>query len=235
MSEEIGRERAAIAKRLAKALADRDLSQADVARDTGRSRSTVHGWLNGRAQPPLEVLAKWCEARGVDPNYLLGLKVADEPVPVLMNAGSSQGGGLAALPMVGFSLSGGMPRLEETREHRLYAFHETFLRRLHTHNPGVFKIKGDSMHPTIRDGAVVLVDRRPITELRHLSHRAIYVVNDPNETGGATVKRVIAAPAGLLLLAENPEHPPIQVPLADQHRLQHVVLGRVVWVGQEVE
>lgn len=95
---------------------------------------------------------------------------------------------------------------------------------------------GESMMPTIRPGAIVVVDRgaggRGIAERRDLVAGKIYLVNIE---GGLTIKRVFVDDGALILVADNPDrerYPPQLVPLKGRE-LQRIVVGRVVWIGQE--
>jgi phage repressor protein C with HTH and peptisase S24 domain len=91
----------------------------------------------------------------------------------------------------------------------------------------VFKVEGDSMEPTISEGALVGVNT---TEQRIIGGK-IFAVWVPYE--GVTLKRVFVDPENniLLLQSENPKHPDQRLPIDGRENL---IVGRVKWVMQEV-
>ena len=80
-------------------------------------------------------------------------------------------------------------------------------------------VAGDSMEPLLRDGDEILIDRspRPLRE-------GIYALRLGEVQ---LVKRIqCGMPGRLTLISENPNYPPLEVPLAEAD-----VIGRVVWKG----
>ena len=97
------------------------------------------------------------------------------------------------------------------------------------HNLSALKVGGDSMAPTIPQGAVVVVD---LSDREQVDGR-IFVVNVPD--GGidmAAVKRVRRweKGKGFVLISDNAGYPP-DISLLDWHRL---CVGRVVWMSKNV-
>ena len=97
------------------------------------------------------------------------------------------------------------------------------------HNLSALKVGGDSMAPTIPQGAVVVVD---LSDREQVDGR-IFVVNVPD--GGidmAAVKRVRRweKGKGFVLISDNAGYPP-DISLLDWHRL---CVGRVVWMSKDV-
>lgn len=97
---------------------------------------------------------------------------------------------------------------------------------------------GESMLPTIRPGAILVIDRgaggRGVTDLREVRQGGIYLVRIDD---GLTVKRVNVDGQALILSADNPDKrtfPSRHVPLRGT-RVQDVLVGRVRWIGQEEE
>jgi hypothetical protein len=83
-------------------------------------------------------------------------------------------------------------------------------------------VQGDSMQPTLWNGDLVLLDRRPSDQIRY---DAIYGLVDID--GDVRVKRIEAVNNGLVLRSDNPN---AGVDLRfgeDANRVQ--ILGRVVW------
>jgi phage repressor protein C with HTH and peptisase S24 domain len=97
------------------------------------------------------------------------------------------------------------------------------------HNLSALKVGGDSMAPTIPQGAVVVVD---LSDREQVDGR-IFVVNVPD--GGidmAAVKRVRRweKGKGFVLISDNASYPP-DISLLEWHRL---CVGRVVWMSKDV-
>lgn len=85
-------------------------------------------------------------------------------------------------------------------------------------------VRGDSMEPTIKNGAIVGI--APLTE--DITEGGIYLVSIPYF--GRVVKRLRLSRDGhLLLISDNPDYEPIAVDPAEQEK---TVLGKVVWVLQ---
>lgn len=106
------------------------------------------------------------------------------------------------------------------------AFRQDWIRHRLRRNPGnlaVIEAFGDSMHPTISDGDVMLVD---LSE-NHIRGSAIYVVLAGNE---AVVKRVeLRLDGSLLVKSDNSSYEPIVLPRDGAEELR--VVGKVVWSG----
>ena len=87
-------------------------------------------------------------------------------------------------------------------------------------------VRGDSMGPTIKDGAIVGI--APLSE--EVTEGGIYLVSIPYF--GRVVKRLKLSEDGdLLLCSDNPRYKPVRVNPAEQEK---TVLGQVVWVLQSV-
>jgi len=87
-------------------------------------------------------------------------------------------------------------------------------------------VRGDSMEPTIKDGAIVGI--APLSE--EVTEGGIYLVSIPYF--GRVVKRLKLSEDGdLLLCSDNPRYKPVRVNPAEQEK---TVLGQVVWVLQSV-
>ena len=100
---------------------------------------------------------------------------------------------------------------------------ERFSRR-HLH---VIQVAGDSMEPTIKEGAYVGID----TSKRDIVGGKTYAIRVPYE--GLTLKKVFVDPENgyLRLKPENPEHPEQKLPI-DQR--ENIVVGQAIWVMQEL-
>lgn len=97
------------------------------------------------------------------------------------------------------------------------------------------------MTPTIRPSAIVVVDRGPgcrgvLREEYDRRKSAIYLVNPVPEAEkpAITIKRVSVVESGheLVLMSDNRSQPP-QIVTMKGRTFQSVVVGRILWVGQE--
>lgn len=85
----------------------------------------------------------------------------------------------------------------------------------------VVQVRGHSMHPTIPDGAVLLVD----TGKKEPEHDGIFALARPVE--GLIVKRLKKTAEGWLATSDNPANKPI--PINDGEPI--TIIGRGVWMG----
>ncbi len=87
------------------------------------------------------------------------------------------------------------------------------------------EVRGDSMEPTLRDGDEILVDRRPLSQLRD----GIYVLRMDDSL---LVKRLAPAPGGTLsIISDNAQmYPAFHNVSPDAVQ----VIGRVVWKAGRV-
>ncbi|MBI9111981.1 S24 family peptidase [Maridesulfovibrio ferrireducens] len=91
----------------------------------------------------------------------------------------------------------------------------------------VLKVEGSSMEPAIRRNAFAGVDETQ----KRLMAGDIYAVHVPYQ--GVVIRRVFFDPENsrFILRPEDPQHPELYIAVQDQNKL---VVGRVVWVMQEV-
>lgn len=85
----------------------------------------------------------------------------------------------------------------------------------------VVDVRGHSMHPTIPDGAVVLID----TGAKEPEHNCIFALARPVE--GLIVKRLKKTDEGWIAFSDNPANKPI--PINDGEPI--TIVGRAVWMG----
>lgn len=109
-----------------------------------------------------------------------------------------------------------------------FLFSEAWLRSLgvSAYDAELLQAQGDSMHPTIQDGDLMLVDRG----YGEVLHGKIYalVVNDL-----VVVKRVnILAIGGMMLISDNDRYPSETIQGNDINSLSFQ--GRVAWYGRAI-
>jgi transcriptional regulator with XRE-family HTH domain len=229
------------APRLAALLADQNKRQ--LAKALNMDPSTLSNYTSGRRSPDPDTLARICEAIGTTPDALLGFPEK------FIEAPSRKGDSIGFVEKVG-KVAAGAPRFDvfdRQGKRRTYYFREEFMKHLgyDERDPERFlpvgvsgHVDGDSMIPTIRPHALLLVDRGPKPEprgvrtLRDVKNGAIYLCF---VDGGLTVKRVYKSERMLMLWPDNQAVQPIPVPLDDDIDLARLLVGKVVWVGQELE
>jgi phage repressor protein C with HTH and peptisase S24 domain len=92
----------------------------------------------------------------------------------------------------------------------------------------IVKVMGPSMEPYIKDGAYVAID----LDYRELISGYIYCVNLDYE--GVLIKYVIKSRDGVTLKSENPKFDDIFIKKEEINDSDHFVIGRVVWVWQNI-
>lgn len=90
------------------------------------------------------------------------------------------------------------------------------------------KVRGESMEPTIYDGAVVGVDR----EDKHIINGKIYAVWIPYE--GAVIKRVFIDPEKIILRSDNNRFPTSSLNMSELRDRENIIIGRASWVVQKL-
>jgi len=232
-----GAERAAFVTRLQEIV--RHWPSADrLARAVGVSPSAFRKWLKGEAEPSRERLVALADAASVP---IAWLAKGEGPAPrfaaVEGRRGQDRTAGGQMVELREFLL---LPKRIETaaagsetpppRPTAEYiAFRHDWIRGVFRVTPDEIVMEvavGESMHPTIRDGDLLLVD----TTDRAVTGFGIYVVE---VAGERLVKRVQRKVDGsMVLISDNPSYQPDLVPAEIAERLK--VIGRVVWAGGEI-
>lgn len=184
--------------------------QTAFAEQAGIRQSSLSQIINGTTKSPsLDNVGAIVDALGVE-NFCSGDKKAIKATDAL-----------PAVPLMG-ETGAGAPQ-------ELFGEGETVIRVLpqfYIKDMIALTVRGDSMEPTIKDGAIVGI--APLSE--EVTEGGIYLVNIPYF--GRVVKRLKLSEDGeLLLCSDNPTYKPVRVNPAEQER---TVLGTVVWVLQTV-
>lgn len=208
-------------------------TERELAQALGVSPNTWTAYKKGKSSFGLNDIAKICDVLGVDSDWLLfGERLERRPNAAINPSGYEQSfgevspiGDFIALPFLDIHASAGhgaiVPVHEEART--VISFERTFLRSLGA-TPDWCKIigaRGDSMTPTIPDGALIVVD-----------HSQTEVVNGwisvVNVGGDLLVKRVRRRLDGTVeLVSDNPIYP---VETIGSDRIdQLTIIGRVVY------
>ncbi len=210
-------DRAGLAQRLGQAV-DAAGGPARILRDAGVTSSTYSRYLNGETEASAEKLGRIAEVTGVSLDWL----VLDRGAPIF------EAGAPPAIPL-GPDMAQIPPlRIGEAAEREIagerIAFPRALLRRLGTEIDALefLRARGDSMRPTIEDGAIVLIDRSQ----RDIIGDAVYLVSLDD---GPLIRRVRRNVDGAItLISDNRAcYEPERLERADAERL--CVHGRIRW------
>lgn len=161
-------------------------SQEQLARKLDVKQSSVSLWEKGRNNPDTETLAKAAQVFNVPLDFFL----SEEPRRELDSIRITR----AAVPILGSIACGQRITPDTTPEG--YADLPDGIRA-----DFALRCKGDSMEPTLIDGDLVLIRQQPEVEPGQIA-----AVSIGDET---TLKHVYPQKDGLLLVADNPQYPPI--------------------------
>ena len=232
-----------------------ELSQGEFASRISVHKQTVLRWEKGETKPDSDALRKICETFNINPSWLLfgerpmyrGEKVAETtkkprktpeiPEEVLDVEE------YVFLPLLESRVTAG-PDGEIFYEgvEDYYPFKRWWIEKLVGRSPErqkclvLFRVRGDSMSPTINPGEVVLVDTSE-SERLNIRNGKIYLVRQPD--GGLSIKRLFLSEKEeklrLVYFSDNPNYEPFEVEVDPDRGLKYYVLGRIRWVGREVD
>jgi phage repressor protein C with HTH and peptisase S24 domain len=197
-------------------------TQKEAAKAAGRTPESLQNWMKGNAAPPFDVMVNLALDKGVRLDWLAtGIGQ--------MKGESSSGGaeGYVYIPRYDVRVGAGNGQIVDTTNLKGFlAFREDWVRSRLRRNPAylaVMEAFGDSMHPTIKDGDIMLVDLSENT----VRGPAVYAVVAGE---AAIVKRIeLKIDGSLLVKSDNPAYEPIELkgPAISDLR----VIGKVVWSG----
>ena len=162
---------------------NRNLTQDDVARQIGVSRTSYLKYEKGTHEPDFDTLKKITELLGLKLEDLLGEKKAPAKtkIPIL---GSVQAG----MPTEAYEVIEGYEEIDEA-----LASSGTYV---------ALRIKGESMSPKILPGDIVIVKLQSDIDSGEV---AVVFVDDAE----ATVKKVVKHSDGVSLIPYNPSYEPL--------------------------
>ena len=191
---------------------------------TGYSTDQVAKWRDGKSRPPFHPISILTKAAGLSLDWLA---TGVEPKsPLHLTNVSALPDDVALIPFLniqggaGAGVQNGPPELLEQMP-----FSATILRELgvNTSNCHIIRARGESMEPTIRDGAVVLVD----VSRRRDREDSVYALMFGEDV---RIKRLaFGAFGGLTLMSDNPAYPDEVLGRADLDQVK--IVGKVIWVG----
>lgn len=213
-----------LGERLLMARKAKKLTQLELAKKSGLSQATVSDIERGRNQSTVEAPAL-AKALGISLDYLLTGKEQQEQISIIATEED-----FAFIPF--YDAHGSCGDGYHNGDHVVIkselAFKRTWLKaeNLQEKDLAIITAKGDSMSPTISDGAILLIN----SNYKRLESGRVYaiVVNDE-----VRVKRLFIGISGDCRIAsDNPNKTlyPDETISADALANLHIV-GRVVWMG----
>lgn len=207
--------------RLSKALADKDMTAAELSRLSGVNEGAISQYRNGAYKASQRNLEKIAQALGVSIPWLMGA-VDDPPQP------ATAGAALISFPVIAAVKAGydGQAREEYTGSLESIPAED-----LHGRSPEdfmVLRVNGNSMYPLLLDGDRILVERTASVDSGSL---AVVLYNGEE----ATVKRVryVYGEDWLELIPQNPEYQTKRIEGPDLEECR--VLGRVLKLIRTLE
>jgi transcriptional regulator with XRE-family HTH domain len=184
---------------------------------TGVPQATLSKYLRGAGTAPrLDIAAHLARGAGVTLEWLCWGQ-GDGP----------QGADLLKVPRYAVELAAGDGRWNEARQWVedipfTPEFFRKVLNRTSANGLSILEARGDSMFPTIHDGAMVLVDERQ----QRITDGIFAFVLD----GDARLKRFRRTIGGLTIISDNPAYPAEEIDTPQLSALQ--IIGQVLWVSQ---
>lgn len=183
----------------------------------------LQAYLSGNAEPPTEFLVRLATAAGEPENWMLTGTARGMVAPPAEQTPETEG--LTFVPVLDVKAAAGAgaindgPTLTET-----LPFSTARLREMGVSPNKVHGIhaRGDSMEPTIADGALVLID----TARTELTQDGVYAIVVDDQ---ARLKRIAPGLDGsITVISDNRDrYPPERISRADLERIR--VVGRAVW------
>lgn len=202
-------------KRLAEAIYPEKITT--FAARTGVAQPTLSKYLRGGGTAPrLDISAHLARATGVTLEWLVWGE-GDGP----------QGTDFVRVPRYAVELAAGNGRWNEHRQWvEDVPFTGQFMRKVLNRSSAaglsVLEARGDSMFPTIQDGALVLVDEH---QQRVTDGLFAFVLD-----GDARLKRFRRSISGLSVISDNPAYPVEELDASQLNKIQ--IIGQVLWVSQ---
>ena len=193
------------------------ISQKELAARIGMQESGMSKLLSGRTNNPRSVTLKTiADALGVDVRELLDVGGS------LPETGDFQRD-YVQIPHCDVAGCDGAPDIDGQKFMGFLCFRRDWLQEKHldVDRLAVITAKGDSMLPTIKPGAVLLVDLR----MQEVLHDGLYVMR---YGGQLHCKRVLVEPERIQVKSDNPAYGFFY---CAEHEVK--IIGRVVWAGQE--
>jgi len=228
-----------------------ELSQGEFASRISVHKQTVLRWEKGETKPDSDALRKICETFNINPSWLLfgegpmyrGEKVVETPAkPPEIPEETLDAEEYVFVPLLESYVTAGPDGGLIFEPKDFYPFKKSWIIRKFGRSPEHWKalillpVRGDSMIPTIYPGEVVLVDTWEAERIEPKSGK-IYLIRQPDS--GLSIKRLVLKEKGgkliLVCLSDNPNYETFELEIDPERGIKYYVLGRIRWVGREVD
>ncbi|WP_158023599.1 LexA family protein [Domibacillus antri] len=202
-----------VAKRV-KAIASRKgITGAELARRIGTDRSTINRYYKGTRKISINDVGRFAEALGVD---VAELMFGDDSPSNLVRSTSK----IVKIPILGKIACGDPIYAEENFD----GYREEIAEFVPKGEIMFLEAQGDSMEPTIPNGAWVMIRRQPDVENGEI---AAVLINGNEE---ATLKRIVKQDGLVVLMPDNPKHKPLVV----NEQNPAYIIGKAVKFSQDL-
>lgn len=224
-----------IGKRLKEWRTEKKLIQAEMGSRIGVGQSMISEIERAIKDPGLDLLVKISKATGLSTDYWLGLKekVASPPLSIRVAYSTKfddprlpqeREVDYLPVPIVNVKVAAGIPEVVTNEQVVDIAFiHRRSLRKKNPRNLICTFVKGDSMEPALRDGAIVCIDTKVRPEGGKAPVGSIWAVRKDD---GVVVKHLQLADGAIVLISANSNFPPEVISNPE------AIIGRVVWAWQ---
>lgn len=224
-------------KNLAKLLEEKKISQEALAKKIGVEQPYISKLATLKQAGPMTIAYKIADALGEKIGTLTG-KLDATPLsteirvvwdaarfPVKESTGRFEDNFLP-IPVYNVKVVGGDPETIAREEIEDVALiHRSALKRKTARGLVCTFVRGDSMIPILREGAIVCIDTTVRPDRGKVPRGSIWAVRKED---GVVVKFLQVADGAIVLVSANPDYPPELVSSPD------AIVGRVVWVWQAV-
>jgi len=198
-----------VSERIIQKAKELNIRQADIVRAINCSKGTVNQWFKGETSPSGENLIKTAKALGVTPEWLQTGKEARKPTDTSLPADALPMPARRLAPVISYVQAGQWVELVDAYPMGIGS-EMIEIDAKWSKNSFVLKVRGDSMAPTLTEGAYIVVD--PTVEWMH---GRIVVVRQNGDTE-VTVKRLQQDGDSYYLKADNPAYGVMKL-LPDAH------------------
>jgi phage repressor protein C with HTH and peptisase S24 domain len=216
-------------EKIAETMKAKGLKCADLARITGTDYSYLNRLLKGEArfnEDHIETISKaldimpWGEPAPIPVRITYSRKFKDPDLP------RKRESDYLPVPIVEPKVAAGNPETVTSEQVIDIVFlHRRALKRKSVRDYICTFVKGDSMSPLLRDGAIVCIDTKARPEGKRVPKDSIWAVRKDD---GTVVKHIQIKDEMILLVSENPKYDIESVTGGD------VIVGRVVGVWQSL-
>lgn len=212
-----------------------DDSNVAFAKKINITEGTLRAYLNGKSLPGMSVLSSIANATGVTIEWLVtGREPKFRADVALFASGDATANAMdedySLVPQLDVRASAGhgTTPADHPEEIGKLAFRREWIRRkgLSDKNLYAITIHGDSMEPTLKNGAIALVDTRPVTQIKD----GIYamMLND-----NLMVKRLeLDLDGSVWVRSDNKAYREHHLTLEQSKTLN--IIGKLFWVGGEI-